>query len=57
MELDEEHYSYAIVGSSSDKYLWILSRTKELSGNLLTDLLTRIRERGYDTEKLIFVIQ
>ncbi|MFR3853022.1 MAG: hypothetical protein ACLTXP_13000 [Odoribacter splanchnicus] len=24
MELDEEHYSYAIVGSSSDKYLWIL---------------------------------
>ena len=31
MELDEEHYSYAIVGSSSDKYLWILSRTKELS--------------------------
>ena len=29
-ELDEENYNYALVGSSTDKYLWILSRTPQL---------------------------
>lgn len=30
LELDEENYNYALVGSSTDKYLWILSRTPQL---------------------------
>ena len=48
LELDEA-YRYAIVGSSSDKYLWILSREKNLPPPLLDELLQRIKDRGYDT--------
>ena len=50
-------YSYVLVGSSSDKYLWIMSRTKTLPRPVLDSLLAKLRRRGYDTSKLIFVEQ
>lgn len=56
MELDDD-YQYAVIGSSSDKYLWILSRTKTLPASLYAELLKRIQKRGYDTEKLVTVQQ
>lgn len=56
MELDKS-YNYAVVGSSSDKYLWILSRTPQIEDSLKQSLLTKISERGYDTISLYFVPQ
>ena len=56
MELGED-YSYALVGSSSDKYLWILARTPDLPKETTDHLLACARERGYDTSKLIWVGQ
>lgn len=56
LELDPD-YQWAIIGSSSDKYLWILSRTPQLTDNLYSDLLDRISKRGYDVSKLIKVEQ
>lgn len=56
MELDKD-YQYALVGSSSDKYLWILSRTPEMPKVQLDRLLQNIAQRGYDLSKLIFVEQ
>ena len=50
-------YSYALVGSSSDKYLWIMSRTKALPQSVLIGLLDNLQRRGYDTTKLIWVRQ
>lgn len=50
-------YSYALVGSSSDKYLWIMSRTKALPQSVLTGILDNLQRRGYDTTKLIWVRQ
>lgn len=50
-------YSYVLVGSSSDKYLWIMSRTSALPRPVLDSLLAKLRRRGYDTSKLIFVEQ
>ena len=57
LELDEQAYSYAVVGSSSDKYLWILYREPVIPQSLLTDILERLKKRGYDTSKLLFVNQ
>lgn len=54
LELDNENYSYALVGSSTDKYLWILSREKQLSEHVKERLLNRATQYGYDTKKLIF---
>ena len=56
MELDKD-YQYVLVGSNSDKYLWILSRTPEMKKAQLDGLLKNIVQRGYDLSKLIFVKQ
>ena len=56
LELDE-NYQWAIIGSSSDKYLWILSRTPQMDSELYSELLNRIRQRGYDISQLIKVEQ
>lgn len=56
LDLDE-NYQWAIVGSSSDKYLWILSRTAQLNQDLYNKLLDKIKLRGYDVSQLIKVEQ
>lgn len=56
LELDDE-YQWALIGSSSDKYLWILSRTPKLEDNLKNLILHKAAKRGYDTSKLIWVEQ
>lgn len=56
MMLDEE-YQYALVGSASDKYLWILSRTPQIDGKVKHDILTEACLRGYNTAKLLWMEQ
>lgn len=56
LELDQD-YRWALVGSSTDKYLWILSRTPRLETDVLTMILGKARARGYDTNRLLFVSQ
>ncbi|MCQ2605020.1 MAG: lipocalin family protein [Bacteroidales bacterium] len=50
-------YEYVLIGSSSDKYLWILSRTAQMEPEAKNKVLTVAKERGYDTDKLIWVSQ
>jgi apolipoprotein D and lipocalin family protein len=54
LELDE-NYQWALIGSSSDKYLWILSRNQTMKKDTLEHILMKAGERGYDTSKLIWV--
>jgi lipocalin len=56
MELDE-NYQWAVIGSSSDKYLWILSRSPQMEKSLYNDILDKLIKRGYDINKLIKVLQ
>ncbi len=56
LELDK-NYQWAIIGSSSDNYLWILSRTPQMDKGRYNELLTRLTSRGYDVNKLIGVEQ
>lgn len=50
-------YSYSVVGSSSPKYLWILSRTPQLAPEQRSRIIANLQRRGYDTDKLIWVEQ
>ena len=50
-------YSYSVVGSSSPKYLWILSRTPQLAPEVKSKILRNLQQRGYDTGKLLWVKQ
>lgn len=56
LELDDD-YQWAIVGSNTDKYLWILSRNPQMDDELYLELLNKLKARGYDTSKLIKVEQ
>jgi len=56
LELDKK-YQWAVIGSSSDNYLWILSRTPQMEKSLYNELLNKIAKRGYDVNKLIRVEQ
>ncbi len=53
----DENYQISLVGSKSDKYLWILSRTPVPDPDLLKAILAEAESRGYDTSKLIWVDQ
>ena len=52
-----DDYNYALVGSKSAKYLWILSRAPQIPEDILRQILSVASARGYDTDKLIWVDQ
>jgi len=53
----DDNYQISLVGSKSDNYLWILSRTPVPDPDLLQSVLDEAQKRGYDTSKLIWVDQ
>lgn len=56
LELDDT-YQWAVIGSSTDNYLWILCRTPQMDETVYKSLLDKIEKRGYDVSKLIKVEQ
>ena len=50
-------YQVALVGSKSTKYLWILSRTPEVSDKVMDAFLEEASLRGYNIDDLIWVDQ
>jgi apolipoprotein D and lipocalin family protein len=56
LELDE-NYQYVMIGSSTDKYFWILSRTPQMAPEVYEMLLEKARKRGYKLDKLVKVLQ
>ena len=53
----DDNYEWALIGSKSSKYLWILSRTPKLPEVVLNNILAIAQEKGYDTSKLVMVKQ
>lgn len=48
-----DDYSWAVVGSPNRKYLWILSRTRELAPERYSLALAAATRNGFDVTKLI----
>jgi apolipoprotein D and lipocalin family protein len=55
--LDDDDYSWAVVGDNSRKYLWFLARTPEISGELFENMKQLARGQGYDLSGLYVVPQ
>lgn len=53
----DPNYEYVLVGGSSPRYLWILSRKPQLSEDIVSTLIEKATKRGYNTEDLIMVKQ
>jgi len=54
-ELDKENYQYAFVSGNTTKYLWLLSRTPEVSAEVLDRFKSKAAALGFDTGALIMV--
>jgi apolipoprotein D and lipocalin family protein len=50
-------YEYAVVGEPGRKYLWILSRTPQMSDEQYREITGRLAAKGYDAAKLMRVRQ
>ncbi|MBW2527164.1 MAG: lipocalin family protein [Deltaproteobacteria bacterium] len=50
-------YSYAVVGHPGRDYLWILSRTPQMDPTTYDEILARLREQGYQLERLRRTLQ
>lgn len=48
-------YSYSFVTNHNKKYLWLLSRTPEISDETRTLFIKRIKEMNFDTDELVWV--
>lgn len=57
VELDKVMYQYALVVGPNKDYLWILSRTPQLTYPIKQHLMARAKELGFATDKLIHVEQ
>ena len=51
LELGDD-YEYSVVGDSSRKYLWILSRTAHMEDSVYEALLERLKQKGFDISRL-----
>lgn len=47
-----EDYSYAVVSHPNRKYLWILSRSPQISESVYVQILSRLEKKGFDLLKL-----
>ena len=50
-------YEYAVIGHPKRTYLWILSRTKTMEEKVYDEILSHLKEKQYDTAKLIMTPQ
>ena len=57
LELDKEGYQWALIGSSTPNYLWILARTPSISDELYLEIARKAEKRGYDLQKIYKVPQ
>lgn len=51
LELDED-YSYTVIGTNNYKYLWIMARKPAMEKTVYDEIVKRMGQRGYDTEKI-----
>lgn len=56
-DLDHENYQYAFISGPDTKYLWLLSRTPSVDAEVIDKFVAMAKERGFDTESLIYVEQ
>ncbi|QQQ00863.1 lipocalin family protein [Lysobacter enzymogenes] len=52
VDLDQD-YRWAVVGSPSRKYLWVLSREPGMQRALYREIVQRAKDRGYDVDRLV----
>lgn len=53
----DEDYRWALVGSPTRDYLWILSRTPQLDAGTFDEIVSAAKQQGFETERLLLTPQ
>lgn len=53
----DKNYQYVLVGSPNRKFLWVLSKTKQLDETVYLKLIEIAKENGFDINSIIKVSQ
>lgn len=53
----DNNYEYAVIGTPTRKYGWILSRTPKLSQEKFNETFEILKSQGYDTKKFEMSVQ
>jgi apolipoprotein D and lipocalin family protein len=48
-----DNYEYSVVGTPNRQYLWILSRTPKMDGELFSQLMEFVKAKGFNVTSLI----
>lgn len=51
IELDPE-YDYTVIGVPNRSFVWIMARKQKMEESLLKEIFTRLKEKGYDLDKI-----
>jgi len=51
IELDAE-YRYTVIGVPNRKYVWIMAREKQIPPLIYEEILTRLEQQGYHSQKI-----
>ncbi len=57
IKLDQPYYNYVMLCGPNTDYLWILSRTPQLTYPIKQELIAEAKKLGFATEKLLFIKQ
>jgi len=52
-----KNYEYAMVGTPSRRYFWILSRTREMDEKLYNKLIVKAGRKGFNISKIVRINQ
>ncbi len=50
-------YSYAVVSHPNKNYLWILSREPQMNEEIYSQIISRLKEKGFDLNKIQKTVQ
>lgn len=53
----DDNYQYALIGEPGRKYLWVLSRTKNMDEQVYQKLINIAQKNGFDTSTIIKIKQ
>jgi apolipoprotein D and lipocalin family protein len=48
-----DDYRYTVIGVPNHKYVWIMSRTPQMSDKDYSEILTKLKAEGYRTDKIV----
>lgn len=53
----DQNYLHTAIGVPNRRFLWIMSREKEISAGEYAKILANLKQQGYKTEKIVKIPQ